>query len=79
MTMPPETPPSLLAQIQTAIRSVRFGSVQLTIHDGQVVQIEKRDKVRVTKDADLMTGGRSQPTPRLDRRTGERAVIGDGS
>jgi hypothetical protein len=29
-----------------ALRKVRFGSVEVVIHDGQVVQIERKEKVR---------------------------------
>lgn len=29
-----------------ALRKVRFGSVEVIIHDGQVVQIERKEKVR---------------------------------
>lgn len=80
MTTPADASPGLLAQVQVAIRSVRFGSVLLTIHEGRVVQLETREKVRITADdADLTTGSRAQRIPRLDRRTGERAVEGEGS
>jgi hypothetical protein len=30
-----------------AIRGVRYGSVEVLIHDGRVVQIERREKVRL--------------------------------
>jgi len=29
-----------------AIRSLRYGSVEIVVHDGRVVQIETREKVR---------------------------------
>ena len=29
-----------------AVRAIRFGAVELVIHDGRVVQIERREKVR---------------------------------
>lgn len=45
--------PELLQQIADAIQSIQFGSVQLTIHDSRVVQIEKAEKVRVHAPADL--------------------------
>ncbi|MBI3320193.1 MAG: YezD family protein [Candidatus Omnitrophica bacterium] len=51
-------PPELLQQIADAIQSIRFGSIQLTIHDSRVVQIEKAEKVRVNAPADLVPGGR---------------------
>ena len=37
------------AAVLEAIRSVRFGSVEVVIHDGRVVGIERRDKVRIDK------------------------------
>ncbi|MCD6025191.1 MAG: putative small protein [Fibrobacteria bacterium] len=32
--------------VQEAIRSLRFGSVVVTMHEGKVTQIEKREKIR---------------------------------
>jgi hypothetical protein len=29
-----------------ALRKIRFGSVEVIIHDGEVVQIERKEKVR---------------------------------
>ncbi len=36
-----------MAEILRSIRSVRFGSVEITIHDSRVVQIERKEKVRL--------------------------------
>lgn len=33
-------------EIMKAIREIRYGSVQITIHDSKVVQIDKTEKVR---------------------------------
>ena len=35
-------------QIVRALREIRFGSVEITVHDARVVQIERREKVRVS-------------------------------
>jgi hypothetical protein len=35
------------AEILKAIRSIRYGSVEITIHDSRVVQIEYKKKIRV--------------------------------
>jgi hypothetical protein len=35
------------AAVLDAIRSVRYGSVEIVIHDGRVVGIERREKVRI--------------------------------
>ena len=34
-------------QILGAIRSVRFGSVEVIVQDGKIVQIERKEKVRL--------------------------------
>ena len=35
------------AAILKAIRSIRYGSVEITIHDSRIVQIECKKKIRV--------------------------------
>ena len=35
-----------LALVQQHVRSLRFGVVQIVVHDGQVTQVEKTEKVR---------------------------------
>lgn len=37
--------------ILDAVREVRYGSVEVVIHDSRVVQIETREKVRLGGDA----------------------------
>ena len=39
------------ADILRAIRAVRFGSVEVIVHDSQVVQIERKEKVRFDRRA----------------------------
>ena len=39
-------PPLLLRELVEALQSIRFGAVELVIHDGRVVQLERREKVR---------------------------------
>ena len=39
-------PQALLHELLEALRSIRFGAVQLVIHDGRVVQLERHEKVR---------------------------------
>jgi len=36
-------------QIALALQEIRFGSVEILIHDGKVVQIERREKLRFDK------------------------------
>jgi hypothetical protein len=39
-------PPSLLEELRQALRSIRYGTIELVIHNGRVVQLERREKVR---------------------------------
>jgi hypothetical protein len=38
--------PALLRALRDALRTIRFGAVELVIHDGRIVQLERREKVR---------------------------------
>ncbi|BAU71825.1 sulfur starvation response protein OscA [Metapseudomonas furukawaii] len=38
---------ALLREIQNALHGLRFGSVEITLHNGQVVQIERKEKFRL--------------------------------
>jgi len=37
-------------KIMDAMENVRYGSVEVTIHDSRVVQIERKEKIRFDKD-----------------------------
>jgi hypothetical protein len=37
-------------KILQAIKNLRYGSVELTIHESKVVQIERKEKIRFDKD-----------------------------
>ena len=36
-----------LREIQSALRDLRFGAVEITVHNGQIVQIERKEKFRL--------------------------------
>ena len=38
--------PALLTELRQALLAIRYGAVELVIHDGRVVQLERREKVR---------------------------------
>ena len=38
--------PQLLRELRKGLRTIRFGAIELVIHDGRVVQLELREKVR---------------------------------
>lgn len=68
-SVPPASVPDLpLDEIARAVRQIRFGSVEIVIHDSRVVQIERREKVRFDKAS--CSNGSSRPhdpTSRVDR------------
>jgi hypothetical protein len=37
-----------MGEILRSIKAVRYGSIEVTIHDSRVVQIERKEKVRFT-------------------------------
>lgn len=39
--------PALLRQLARVLENLKYGVVELTIHDGRIVQIERREKIRV--------------------------------
>lgn len=38
---------SIAKKIIAAVASLRYGSVEITVHDGRVVQVEKRERTRI--------------------------------
>ena len=38
----------LLREVALALRSIRYGSVVLTVHDGHIVEINKTERIRKT-------------------------------
>ena len=43
-------PPGLLRELCEALQAIRYGAIELVIHDGRVVQLERREKVRFDPD-----------------------------
>ncbi len=41
----------LLSQILKAVRSIRYGCVQIIVQDSKVVQIDKTEKIRLDKES----------------------------
>ena len=46
---------SILREIQAALHNLRFGAVEITVHNGQVVQIERKEKFRLQPQASKPT------------------------
>jgi len=60
--------------IGRAIRSLRYGSVEVQVHDGRVVQVETRERVRFADDRQPEHRRRTTGIEdRTDRTTGGAA------
>lgn len=46
MTQTSKVAIEVIQEIVSAIEALRYGSVEITVHEGRVTQIEKREKVR---------------------------------
>jgi hypothetical protein len=74
--------PDLGPTVLRALRGLRFGSVEIVVHDGRVVQIERRERVRLEATDDRLPDrrGRTHPEkPRTNRTPGrsETAQAGE--
>ena len=38
---------AVVRQIVDAIRSLSYGAVEITVHEGRVVQIDRRERIRI--------------------------------
>ena len=47
--LPAEAVPEWLELVRRQVSSLRFGVVQIVVHDSQVTQIEKTERVRLDK------------------------------
>lgn len=43
----PALAPEVMSQISRLLAGLRFGAIEITVHDGRVVQIERREKIRI--------------------------------
>jgi hypothetical protein len=43
---PAGVPPEVLGTLAKLLREVRYGSIEIVVHEGRVTQIERREKVR---------------------------------
>jgi hypothetical protein len=44
--IPLPLPLPFVRELRNALSSIRYGAIELIIHDGRVVQLERREKVR---------------------------------
>lgn len=48
----PALPPDWLAIVRDKVQGLRFGVVQIVVHDGRVTQIERTEKTRIVGQRD---------------------------
>lgn len=46
-----ESSHEIAAHIAILLQNIRFGSVEIVVHDGRVVQIDKHEKFRIKQQA----------------------------
>ena len=59
--------------VRHAVRTLRYGSVEVVVHDGRVVQVETREKVRFGAGVDCPPDDRGRgnsDNSQADRSTG---------
>jgi len=49
---PPPSEPEWIPLLRAQIENLRYGVIQLVVHDGRVTQIERTEKVRLPPKAD---------------------------
>jgi hypothetical protein len=49
MSQAPEKLPAWLQLVREHVGSLKFGTVQITVHDSRVVQVERLEKLRFDK------------------------------
>ena len=66
----------ILQEIGRAIRSLDFGTIQITVHNAKVVQIEKTERIRLISPH-LSAGGLDQSAPTAGRSAEGQRVLGE--
>ena len=49
MEQEPNNMEEILTAVRQALSNLKFGSVEITVHDAKVVQIERKEKVRLNQ------------------------------
>lgn len=50
----------LFSEILNIVKEIKYGYVQLTIHNGEIVQIDKTEKIRLDRQKSKSKGGDAQ-------------------
>lgn len=60
--------PTIVQQVEEALRGLQYGSVQLLVHDAKVVRIERIERIRLTGSPEALTNTVGRPTPSTEVR-----------
>ena len=61
--------PAVCEHLEQALRGLRYGTVQLVVHDAQVVRIERIERIRLTGSPEAFSDQpRGRPTPMTEDR-----------
>jgi hypothetical protein len=50
--------------VRRKVEAMRFGTVQIIVHEGRVTQVESTEKTRLAAPAPVLSRGRAKPGPR---------------
>lgn len=53
----------VLDMLESQLASLRYGTLEITVHDGRVVQIERKEKIRVALDRRARTANSQNTIP----------------
>ena len=62
------TPPTIAHDVEQALRGLRYGSVQLVVHDGRVVRIDRVERIQLTPSEEALTSTSGRPTTSTEVR-----------
>ena len=67
--------PDTLRKLEQALQGLAYGSIQLVVHDSQIVRIERLERIRLTgtPEAVLFTDGRPTATTEARHETVQEA------
>lgn len=67
-------PTTLERRVLEAIRTLRYGTVEITVHDAEIVQVERREKVRYVDGSPVQPAGNGvkHRPPDIRRRSRHR-------
>ena len=62
----PMLAPTITREIERALHGLRYGSIQLVIHDAHVVRIERIERIRLTDSSEASDNGVGRPTTSME-------------